>query len=216
MSATTDEWEIVDRSLAAPDTFATVDDVVGLVMEFCDTSSLCTMRLVCHRWSANCFLNWPQALALVKERRSKGDPIALPDAIREVSRFSYDLLVDVDRLEHEVRLQPVVVQEHQRFFPVAGWCGRKLPGDPPGWVQLTGAYRGEIHDPYAAASGGGKWEGAWAPVVNAYTDQNGWQFALGYRTSFGPRHPRASMVRRRQWIRMLIPEGSTPPPQPAD
>mmetsp|Transcript_10903 Transcript_10903/g.33748 ORF Transcript_10903/g.33748 Transcript_10903/m.33748 type:complete len:217 (-) Transcript_10903:17-667(-) len=211
MSATTDDWEVVDPGAAAPDTFATVADVVGLVMEFCDTTSLLRMRLACRSWAHNAFLNWPQTLALVKERHRLGTPITLPEAIRESDGFSFDLLIDIGRLEAQPRQQPVVVQEHQRFFPVVGWCSRRLPGDPPTWVQLTGAHSGEIHDPFAACTDGGHWAGDWAPIINENTDAHGWQFAVGYKTRFGPRHPRASMVRRRQWIRMLVTDGTPPP-----
>ena len=198
-SPDTSDWQFVEPVASSP--FVTVDDVVGLIMECCDSTSLCTMRLVRRSWSRNSYLCWDQTFALMKDCRRRGERIALHDAILRANHFSFELICDVRSLPPS-EAEPIVVQETERLFPITGFRKRRLPGDPPHWLQLTGPYRGEVHDRYAASTGGGTWADApWAVVVSAATDVDGWQYAVTYTSTFGPR--RRPFVRRRQWMRML-------------
>jgi hypothetical protein len=194
-----EEWVLLIE--LPPDSFTVVADLVGSVMEFCDSESLLRMRLVCRHWSSNRCLNWQQTFSLVKEARGRGERLSLRDAIARCETNSFDLIVDIAALR-TIKLEPIVVEEHERYFPLAGFAKRRLPGDPPRWSQLNGPYRGEITDPHSACAGGHAWTGSWTPHVCGSTDVDGWQYALSYNTTFGPK--KRPFVRRRQWIRCLL------------
>jgi hypothetical protein len=193
-------WELVGP--VDPDRFVLVDDLVALVMEYCTSRTLMSMRLVCRRWVANRAWNWDFTMALMKERRREGRPIPLHQAVAEAQQFSFDVLIDTAFLADD-RVQAIVVQENQRYFPLLGYRAKRLVGDPPHYVQVTGPYRGEVVSPHGACTGDLTWaEGSWKIIVNDQTDADGWQYAVGFRTAFGKN--RRLFVRRRQWLRFVM------------
>jgi hypothetical protein len=98
--------------------------------------------------------------------------------------------------------------ENERWFPLSGWCPKRLPSDRPHFSSKDGK---KALDPlHWNIPNGYEWIGDWSvdkdhPKGN---DPEGWRYGFAWGTSFQPGMSPSTFVRRRRWIRTMI---LTPP-----
>lgn len=192
-------WSLVDAE--PPSTFTYIADLVAHVMEFCDGTTLLTMRLVSVAWAENTYVCWRLVFAAMRDARRRDRPLTLLDAVAASNNVAaFDVVEEGWMIQQASSSQPIVVMEHERLFPLKGFIKRRLPGDPPHWKQVTGPYTGELADRFAANTGGGDWIGDWHVVSSDATDRDGWQYASSWVSGKFAATWRP-FVRRRMWQR---------------
>jgi hypothetical protein len=94
--------------------------------------------------------------------------------------------------------------ENERWFPLSGWCPKRLPSDRPHFSSKDGK---TALDPLKwTIPSGYEWIGDWAidkehPKGN---DAEGWRYGFAWATHFQPTMSGSTFVRRRRWIRTMI------------
>lgn len=94
--------------------------------------------------------------------------------------------------------------ENERWFPVSGWCTKRLPTDRPHFSSKDG---NTAFDPITwPLPAGYDWVGSWSIDKEhpGGVDSEGWRYAFAWGTHFKPRAGASSYVRRRRWIRTMI------------
>ncbi|KAL6102846.1 tecpr1 [Pungitius sinensis] len=103
---------------------------------------------------------------------------------------------------HQTDVRSVHVYENQRWNPMTGYTDKGLPTDRPMWSDEGGlkeCTRGNTHPPSPLWS----WVSEWAVdySVPGGTDQEGWQYAADFPTTFHGHKAMKDFVRRRRWTR---------------
>jgi hypothetical protein len=94
--------------------------------------------------------------------------------------------------------------ENERWFPLSGWCPKRLPSDRPHFSSKDG--RTALDPLKWTIPHGYEWIGDWAidkehPKGN---DAEGWRYGFAWGTHFQPTMSGSTFVRRRRWIRTMI------------
>ncbi|XP_040048008.2 tectonin beta-propeller repeat-containing protein 1 [Gasterosteus aculeatus] len=109
---------------------------------------------------------------------------------------------DAGERHQQSDVRSVHVYENQRWNPMTGYTDKGLPTDRPMWSDEGGLQertRGNTHPPSPQWS----WASEWAVDydVPGGTDQEGWQYAADFPTTFHGHKAMKDFVRRRRWTR---------------
>ncbi|XP_077590084.1 tectonin beta-propeller repeat-containing protein 1 [Stigmatopora nigra] len=107
-----------------------------------------------------------------------------------------------DLAMEQTDVRSVHVYENQRWNPVTGYTDRGLPTDRPMWSDESGL-RGCTKADAQPPSPQWAWVSEWAvdPHVPGGTDNEGWQYAADFPTTFHGHKTLKDFVRRRRWSR---------------
>lgn len=107
--------------------------------------------------------------------------------------------------------------ENERWFPLSGWCPKRLPNDRPHFSSKDG--KRELDPLRWTPPEGYVWISNWAVDKEHRdgTDPDGWRYAFAWGMRFKPQMSGSTCVRRRRWIRTMIraPTSSSMPPTTA-
>ena len=106
------------------------------------------------------------------------------------------------------------VYENQRYFPLIGWKGPKLPTDRPDFSDITGKirrYMKWVNLPNDKWRWTGPW--SWKPIDTPLSrggiprfDAQGWEYAKDFGAKYHNHNATFDVVRRRRWVRVRICE----------
>eukprot|EP00756_Hemistasia_phaeocysticola_P043645 Hpha_TRINITY_DN17220_c0_g1::TRINITY_DN17220_c0_g1_i1::g.17877::m.17877 len=90
------------------------------------------------------------------------------------------------------------VMQTQRWIPVLGWGKKRLPTDPPEWVDMQGQPRprDSIQPPPRC-----RWTSEWEVDKSTVPDSEGWHYATDWWLTFHSPTRTGDCVRRRKWCR---------------
>ncbi|KAM8844684.1 tectonin beta-propeller repeat-containing protein 1 isoform 1-T2 [Spinachia spinachia] len=116
--------------------------------------------------------------------------------------FSRRIPEDAVERHQQTDVRSVHVYENQRWNPMTGYTDKGLPTDRPMWSDEAGLQectKGNTHPPSPQWS----WVSQWAVDSNVPggTDQEGWQYAADFPTTFHGHKAMKDFVRRRRWTR---------------
>ncbi|CUG91539.1 membrane-associated protein, putative [Bodo saltans] len=94
--------------------------------------------------------------------------------------------------------------ENERWFPLSGWCPKRLPSDRPHFSSKDGK---TALDPLKwTMPHGYEWIGDWT-IDKEHAkgnDAEGWRYGFAWGTHFQPTMTGSTFVRRRRWMRTMI------------
>ncbi|KAM9745169.1 tectonin beta-propeller repeat-containing protein 1 [Menidia menidia] len=108
----------------------------------------------------------------------------------------------VTDMHQQTDVRSIHVYENQRWNPMTGYTDKGLPTDRPMWSDESGlkeSTKGNTHPPSPQWS----WVSEWVVDYNVPggTDNEGWQYAADFPTTFHGHKTLKDFVRRRRWIR---------------
>eukprot|EP01059_Diplonema_ambulator_P003890 TRINITY_DN1357_c0_g3_i1.p1 TRINITY_DN1357_c0_g3~~TRINITY_DN1357_c0_g3_i1.p1 ORF type:complete len:252 (+),score=60.21 TRINITY_DN1357_c0_g3_i1:51-806(+) len=100
-------------------------------------------------------------------------------------------------------MHTVVIYEHQRWFPIAGWKPPPFPTDAYHYSTPDAHYSPPPKDLSPPPST--QWCGAWCIDSSVGDIDDGWEYSLDFKWSYHAKCGVTDMVRRRKWRRDYIP-----------
>ena len=107
--------------------------------------------------------------------------------------------------EMRTAAETIIIYEHQRKIPVAGYSYLLLPGDPPAWTDQTGRRLGSKSREKMVAGDGWEWCSDWKLHGDTKdVDAEGWSYCTRFSSATGEwKSSRdGKRVRRRCWRRL--------------